>query len=539
MVSSALLLLLDYFNHPAIPAYILAGVIVGGVFPQQEMLSFIQIGLAFLVFIFGVKMDPERLASVARESQIAGAVQILTVGALSMGLGHFLLGFDFLNSVLFTLAAVLSSTLVGLDLLEREIHINLTHGRLAESIHLTQDTIAVLILIALGSTGTILTDIPLNLYHGLIIILAALIFRQHIFQRLTQLTEGSRELIMLFSISILAAFIGLAEYLNISIAVGSFAAGFAVSKYPYNMEILDTTGSLKDFFSAIFFVSLGALITVPGPEVLLISGLLLAITSVFKPYMVITSLIYQGYNKRTSYLTGMSIDQVSELSLVIAIQTYLAGVMNETLFQSIIITATASMLISSYTQRHKDAIYRFLSQYDILPDAEETIRSNIDEELDDHVILVGFDTQGKRIAEKLKNEGQQFVVLENDPEKTSDLKDRDENYIFSDIMVDETWTEARPEKAKLIISTIPLRSASEKIIGLDTDADRILRSESVEEAKQLLKRENVTYVNIPDLTGSELLADHIEGIMRDINYREELRRKNMLELRKYLQSDEG
>lgn len=540
VTSSVLLLVLDYFGHPAIPAYILAGILVGGFFPQQEMLSFVQIGLAFLVFIFGVKMDPERLTSVARESQIAGAVQILTIGALSLGLGHFIIGFDFLNSILFMLAAVLSSTLVGLDLLEREIHINLTHGRLAESIHLTQDIIAVLILIALGSTGTILTDIPLNLYHGLIIILAALVFRQHLFQRLTRLTGGSRELMMLFSISILAGFIGLAEYLGISIAVGSFAAGFAVSKYPYNMEILDTTGSLKDFFSAIFFVSLGALITVPGPEVLLISGLLMAITSVFKPYMVITSLIYQGYNKRTSYLTGMSIDQVSELSLVIAIQTYLAGVMNETLFQSIIITATASMLISSYTQRHKEGIYNFLSQYDILPDAEETIRTSIkDEELNDHVILVGFDTQGKRIAEKLKNEDQQFVVLENDPEKTSELRDRDENYIFSDIMVDETWREARPDKAKLIISTIPLRSASEKIIGLNTDADRILRSETVEEAEELLKRENVKYVNIPDLTGAELLSDHIEGIMRDVNYREELRRKNMLELRRYLQSDEG
>lgn len=533
------MLLLDYFNHPAIPAYILAGVIVGGVFPQQEMLSFVQIGLAFLVFIFGVKMDPERLTSVARESQIAGAIQILTIGALSLSLGHFLLGFDLLNSVLFTLAAVLSSTLVGLDLLEREIHFNLTHGRLAESIHLTQDIIAVLILIAVGSTGTILTDIPLNLYHGLIIILTALIFRQHIFQRLTRLTEGSRELIMLFSISILAGFIGLAEYLNISIAVGSFAAGFAVSKYPYNMEILDTTGSLKDFFSAIFFVSLGALITVPGPQVLLVSGILLVINSVFKPYIVVTSLIYQGYNKRTSYLAGMSIDQVSELSLVIAIQTYLAGAMNETLFQSIIITATASMLISSYTQRHKDSIYKLLSQYDILPDAEETIRADISEELDNHVILVGFDTQGKRIAEKLKNEDQQFVVLENDPEKTSDLQDRGENYIFSDIMVDETWTEAQPEKAKMILSTIPLKSASEKIIGLDTDADRILRSESVEDAREFLKDENVKYVNIPDLTGSELLADHIEGIMRDVNYREELRRKNMLELRRYLQSDEG
>ncbi|QKQ97964.1 hypothetical protein GKQ38_00300 [Candidatus Nanohaloarchaea archaeon] len=530
---------MDYFDHPAIPAYILAGVLVGRFFPQQEMLSFVQIGLSFLVFIFGVKMDPERLTSVARESQIAGAVQIAVIGGFSLALGHYLFGFNLLNSILFMLAAVLSSTLVGLDLLDREIHINLTHGRLAESIHLTQDVIAVLILIALGSTETMLTNIPQNLYYGLSMILGAVVFRQYLFDQLTRLTEGSRELMMLFSISILSGFIGIAQYLDISIAAGSFAAGFAVSKYPYNIEILDTTGSLKDFFSAIFFVSLGALITFPNSRILLISALLLAITSVFKPYMVITSLIMQGHNKRTSYLTGMSIDQVSELSLIIAIQTHLVGIMDDALFQAIILTATTSMLISSYTQRHKEDIYSFMSRHDLLPDAEDTIRTHVDGALEKHVILVGYDTQGKRLADKLKEEEQQFVVLENDPEKVEELHDRGDNYIFSDIMEDETWKKARADKAKLIISTIPLRKASEKIVGLETDADRILRSESVEETKELLKSLNVVYVNIPDMTGAELLADHIEGIMENRNYKEELRRKNMLELRRYLQSDEG
>ncbi|WEL23762.1 cation:proton antiporter [Candidatus Nanohalovita haloferacivicina] len=539
MASSAILLFTDYFNHPSIPAYILAGIIVGRFFPQEEMLSFVQIGLAFLVFIFGVKMDPERLRSVAKESQIAGGIQITVIGLISLTAGYFLFNFNPINSILFTLSAVLSSTLVGLDILEREIHINLTHARLAESIHLTQDVIAILILIGLGSVQTILTNIPQNLYYGLMIIAASLAFRQILFDQLTKLTGGSRELMMLLSITVLSAFIGAAQYFNISLAVGSFAAGLAVSKYPYNIEILDTTGSLKDFFSAIFFVSLGALITTPTQKVLMVSALLIALTSIFKPYTVITALILQGHNKRTSYLTGMSIDQVSELALIIAIQTHLAGIMNDVLFQAIILTATFSMLTSSYTQRHKEEIYRFMSKYDILPDAETTIRTRIDGKLENHVILVGYDTQGKRLADKLKEENQQFVVLENDPEKVEELHDNNDNYIFSDIMEDETWQKAEIEEAKLIISTIPLRSASNKITGLETDADIILRSEEVKEAEKLLENDKVIYVNIPDMTGAELLSDHIEGIMENVNYREELRRKNMLELRKYLQSEEG
>ncbi|MFB6193067.1 MAG: cation:proton antiporter [Candidatus Nanohaloarchaea archaeon] len=539
MASSAALLLFDYFNHPAIPAYILAGVMIGGFFPEQEMITFIQIGLAFLVFIFGVKMDPERLSSVAKDSQIAGLVQIGIIGAVSLSLARHLLGFDLLNSIFFTLAAVLSSTLVGLNLLKREIHINLVHGRLAESIHLTQDVIAVLVLIALGSVDTLLVNVPENIFLGLTLMLGALVFRENVFDRLTRLAEGSREIIMLFSITVLTSFVGLAHYFNISIAVGSFAAGFAVSKYPYNIEILDTTGSLKDFFSAVFFVSLGALVTFPTSKVLLTSAILLALTAVFKPYTVITSLILQGQNKRTAYLTGLSIDQISELTLVIAIQTYLAGVMNEVLFQSIIITATASMMISSYTHRHEDQIYRFMSRYDILPEAERNIDTNIKDKLFDHVILVGYDAQGKRLAEELKEENQKFVVIENDPEKVSDLQEKNENYIYSDIMDDGTWEKARLNQARLIISTVPVKSASEKIIGLETDTDRILRSETIEEADELLEHENVKYVNIPDITSSELLSDHIKGIIEDPEYREDLRRRNMLELRRYLQDREG
>jgi len=63
------------------------------------------------------------------------------------------------------------------------------------------------------------------------------VFRSYVIDFLSDLTDNSRELMTLLSLSVLIGFLALAEYLQLSLAIGAFSAGFAVSKYPHNMEI--------------------------------------------------------------------------------------------------------------------------------------------------------------------------------------------------------------------------------------------------------------------------------------------------------------
>jgi len=72
--------------------------------------------------------------------------------------------------------------------------------------------------------------------------------------------------------------------------------------------------------------------------------------------------MFSGYDKRTSYLTGFSIDQVSEFALIIAIQAWITGTIDPVVFHSIILAAVFSMVISSYTSRHEEELYNLLSQ---------------------------------------------------------------------------------------------------------------------------------------------------------------------------------
>jgi len=538
VASSVILFLFDRFSHPALPAYILAGIVVGNFFPTEEMISFVQIGLSFLVFIFGVKMDPEQLKTVAEDGVKTALLQITIISIIGFGLS-FLLGFTGFEILVFVFAVSLSSTLVGLDLLEEELDLNLAHGRIAESIHLSQDLIAIIFLMILGTTAFTFEAVSQSMLHGSGVLIFALFFRKFLMDRVAKLTEDSRELLMLVSLSVLIGFLALTEYLHISLAIGSFAAGLAVSKYPHNMEILETTGSLKDFFSAIFFVSLGALLTFPTSQTILISATMIILTILIKPLTVVASLVFLGQNKRTAYLTGFSIDQVSELALIITIQTYLSGLISESLFQAVIITATVSMIVSSYTTKHGDRIYSIFSKYDHLKVFPNKVSEKLSKHgLEDHVIVVGHDTQGKRLIETLQDEETDYVVIDNDPERITDLREKGENYVFGDVMEEETWEKADYMDAKLIISTVPLKNVSDKILDLDTECDKILRSNDLDHAQEFLDR-GAIYVNIPKVLTSELLLDHVEGLMENERYKEDLRRRSMLEIRRYLQDEEG
>ncbi|MFT4893130.1 MAG: CPA2 family monovalent cation:H+ antiporter-2 [Candidatus Nanohaloarchaea archaeon] len=538
VASAAMLLIANRFNQPAVPAYLTAGILISFFVNQQELLGLAQIGIAFLVFIFGLKFDPEKITAVRNEALSVNFVQILLIGTLGFAFG-IIIGLDLLQAFYFAVAATFSSSLVGLELISEEVDKNLIHGRLAESIHLIQDILAVAVVVFLSSQTFIFNDIAVNLGVAATMIVSALFIRRFLFDHIANLSEGSTELLMLTGLSFLTGFIAISQYFGLSIVVGSFAAGIAVARFPHNLDILDTMGSIKDFFSAIFFVTLGALLSFPTPAALLMTAGLVLMTAFVKPALMVTSLIHQGYDPRTSFLTGVSLDQISEFTLIIAIQAWIAGMIIEPLFHAIILAATITMVSSSYTKLYEHELYELLNKYNIIESGDQILpNSNVEEELEDHIILIGYDIQGKRIVEQLEEIDAEFLIIENDPEKISDLRKKEENFVYGNILNHETWKHANPEDAKLIVSTAPFREVSEKVLTLDTNAGKILRAEELGEAENLIHK-GADYVIVPEILTAELIKEHLLGIESEENYKEELRRRSLLEVRKYLESEEG
>ena len=516
---------------PTIPFYIIAGFVAGEFIPQAEVLDLAQWGIAFLVFVFGVGIELPKLSSVFRDSELTAAAQLLVLGPLGFGIG-ILLGFEPLNAVYFAVAATLSSTLVGTGLLEAEIRNNLVHGRLAKSTHLLDDLLAIAFVLVLSATAFTADAIAAKIGYGVLILLLALLIQRHVFEYLTRYAEGSQELLMIAAISLLIGFLTLTSVLEISPVIGAFAAGIAIRRdYSRNLGMLNGIGSLRDFFVVIFFVTLGALVSVPSMKVFVTAVALVFLTAIVKPAITMAVLIREGYDVRTATLTGVSLDQISEFALIIAIQGLLIERLSPELFDAIILAAAFTMITSALTRRYDEWLFSTVTG-PLLGDrqtAKIDEQTSVSGSLSDHVVILGYGRLGRRLAAVCEEEGVEYVVIENDPTKLATLREDTDQFVVGDAMYEYVWTKAHLDDARLVLSTVDQRRVSDRLLDLETDAEVVVRSGDADEATEL-REAGAAFVIVADLLAAEQLQVVIVGLLRGELDHEELKQHHLGEL---------
>ncbi len=511
--AGVLLLVANHLSLPTIPFYIIAGFVASAFVPQEGILDLAQWGIAFLVFVFGVGVDLPKLSTVFRDSEFTASAQLIVLAPLGYGVG-VLFGFDPLNALYFAIAATLSSTLVGTGLLEVEIRNNLVHGRLAKSIHLLDDFVAIALVLVLSASAFTADAVAAKIGYGVLVVLLALIIQRHFFEYLTRYAEGSQELLMIGAISLLIGFLTLSELVGISPVIGAFAAGLAIRRdYTRNLGMLNGIGSIKDFFVVIFFVTLGALVSVPSPRVFAVAAALVVLTAVCKPLITIAALLYEGYDVRTATLTSVSLDQISEFALIIAIQALLIGRIAPDLFDALILAAAFTMVTSSLTRRYDEAVFERITG-PLLGDRQTR---KIDEQSSvggtptDHVVIVGYGRLGRRLAATCESAGVDYVVIENDPAMIAQLREGADRFVVGDAMYEYVWTKANVDDARIVVSTADQRRVTDRVLDLDVAAEIVVRSADSDEAAEL-REAGASFVIVPDLLASERL----EGIVADL-----------------------
>ncbi len=527
IAASAMLLIFHRYKHPAIPAYLAAGILVGDVVGETFVLGLAQLGIAFLVFVFGMKLNIDRVYRLVSGHFTATVLQVGVVGGGAFAIAT-IWGYGVIDSALLAVTASLSSSLIGMELMEREEDITLIHNRLSEAINLVQDLLGILAFVLVAAYPFSTASLGWSLGMAMALFGMALVVREAL-PWMVEHSDGSREIMMLFGLSTLAGFIVFAEWSGFSLVVGSFAAGLAASKFPYNLEMIDTVGSLKDFFSAILFVSLGVLITFPTAEVLLLAAALIFVTMLLKPAVTVLSLEGHGYDSRTAYLTAINIDQISEFALIMAIQASIAGTISQPVFDAIVLAATVTMLLTSYTDKYAERLYDILAERQhihIRPNRSEYY--NVPDGIRDHTVIAGYDVQGRMIAEYLRERDEPFVVIDNDPERVIEAREEGYPHVFGNVRNERTWERAGYTEARLIISTVPVSSTSRYIVDLETDADIIIRSEDVDVATEFV--DECLYVINSDLLATEKLTEHIRGSLENEKYRERLREQSRRDL---------
>ncbi|MCU4924690.1 cation:proton antiporter [Halobacteria archaeon AArc-dxtr1] len=539
IVAGPFLLVANRFNLPTVPFLVLAGVVVGFFVEPELTLELAQYGIALLVFSFGVEINLSAVRTVLVDSELAALGQILVVGSLGFGFG-LVLGVPPGESIFLGAAAALSSTIVGTALLQREFNANLVRGRLANSIHFVQDLLAILFVLVLGAATLAPGPVATMLGYGLALLVAAVLVNQYLFDLVGRLAGDSDELMILAVVSLLVLFVGAAQFAGVSIVVGAFAAGLAVRHDPVEyLGLFNGLQSIRDFFVAIFFVTIGALVVLPFVEIgwtesvekLLLAGGLVLLTAVVKPAVTTVILLSQGYEARTATLTSFNTDQVSEFALIIAIEALLLGLLTQSVFDAIIFAAAVTMVTSSLSQRYDEEIYRWLSARGLLGSRHEKIDewSEVPADLSDHVVIVGYGRQGQRLVETCEDLGQPYVVIENDPARRDTITTNCDAFVFGDAMEQYTWTKANVDDARLVVSTIKSAVVSRRLLSFEFESDLTLRAGNRESALELLDS-GALYVSHSELLAGQQLATQLRALVDGEQTPDELRDEQRAEL---------
>lgn len=533
VVGGAFLFVANRSQLPIVPFFIFAG-IVGGQFVEEEpTLELARYGIILLIFTFSTQIQFETVRTVLSDSEVVALGQIFVLGGLG-GAFSVVLGLPTEQAVYIGLAAALSSTIVGTRLFQTDVYRTLVHERLAESIQFVQDLVAILAILILGAESMAGDPIATQLGYGVVLIGAAIVVNRQLFDRLGRVAGDSDELMLVSVIAILIAFLGAAEVVGVSLGVGAFTAGLAIRRDPVeHLGMLNGLRSIRDFFTAVFFVTLGTLVTVPTIEVLLVGGLLTVLTALGKPATTIALLMYKGYGRRTATLTSLGLAQVSEFALIIAIEGLVGGMVAQPVFDAIILAATITMITSSVGSRYDEQIYRILAERGLLRKQHERVdqRSTVPDEIANHVIIVGYGRQGRRLVDTCEACERPYVVVEHDPVLLQDLDSQCEAYVFGDAMEQYTWKKAGIECAQLVVSTVDSNSVSNQILmrAAERDVDVVLRARTISTARDLLER-GALYVNVPAVLAAEQLVEHVEAVAAGHISGPELRAASLTEL---------
>lgn len=526
IIAGPFLLIADWFDFPAVPFLIIAGILAGALVIEEDalLLELARYGVALLVFDFGLRIQLDEIRTVLADSELAALGHIFIAGSLGTGFG-FVLGVPLEQAVFLGVAVALSSTMVGTALSKTELNINLVRGRLADSINFVEDLVAVGIILVVGA-GTLAPDpVAIELGYGVMLLIGALIVNRYLFSLVGRLASGSDELMIVGVVSLLVLFLGAAELAGISIVIGAFAAGIAVRHEPGEyLGLFTGLESIKDFFIAIFFVTVGALVVVPffempaaaSIEKLLIASGLIIFTVLIKPVITVATLLYQGYEARTATLTALTTDQVSEFALIIAIEALLLGLLAQSVFDAIIFAAAVTMVTSSLTHRYDEQIYRWLAGQNILPTRHRKVDelSHVSEDISDHAIIVGYGRTGRQLVETYEEMDEPYVVIENDLTRRDEIAAKCDQYIFGDAMNQYVWEKANADEANIIISTTLSERMSKRLLEFDFDPDLILRATEQRTALELLDA-GATYVIVSDLLAGEQLIKKVREVLDD------------------------
>ena len=412
-------------SAPPLVGFLVAGVLVGphglgliSATEEVEVLS--ELGVALLLFEVGLELSLSYVRQWARTVLVAGGLQVsgtlLCVAALAMALG-----IPPGQSIFYGMLAAMSSTAIVTKTYADRAELDSAQGRSVISILLFQDLCVLPLILLLpvlaGLEGADMGAVGMEFVRGLAIIAALVIGGQFIVRKTLDRIVLFRDR-ELFTLCVGFFGIGTAvvsAWAGFSLAIGAFIAGLVISESEYGLQALSDVLPFRAVFSGIFFISTGMLLDVPVVVAqLAVLVPVLAVVFAIKLLLVTVSVRAAGGILTTALISGLSLAQIGEFSILIASLGLPLGLFRDGDYQLFLSTAALSMMATPFLIRRARSIAERIALSGKESHGLASTDADSTDEMSDHTIIVGYGVAGRYLARVLDAAGIPCMVIEHD-----------------------------------------------------------------------------------------------------------------------------
>ncbi|GAX79910.1 hypothetical protein CEUSTIGMA_g7350.t1 [Chlamydomonas eustigma] len=428
--------------------YLLGGALVGpyalGIIQDVESIKHLaELGVVFLLFNIGLELSMERLASMAKMVFGMGTLQVLLTAAGVAAVSMTIAGLSGPSSIILGGALAMSSTAVGIQVLEDRGEMGSRHGRAIFSVLLLQDLAVVVLLMLIpllapspdgtsGGMSQIATALGTAAVKAIVciftIIAGGRLFIQPLYKKMSEMANAeifaSTTLLVVLGISFLTSLAGL------SLALGAFLAGLLIAETEYALQVESDIAPYKGLLLGLFFMSVGMEISAQlfiqkWKEVLLGIALLvggkLAVMAAVGPMF--------GMTKVAAIRAGLLIAPGGEFAFVAFGVAVSLGVLPAPVTSILYLVVALSMALIPYLAAFGGKLGLMMEKSNtkaLQPKEEET------KELKGHVLIMGYGRSGQLIAQLLSENLIPFVAIDSSADQVAKGKAQDLPVYFGD-----------------------------------------------------------------------------------------------------------
>lgn len=449
-----------FLRIPVIPVLIVFGMIlpVVGVSHDLDMLQTIfELGLAFLVFAAGTELTPKRVGRHARAVIAVGLGQFFFIGAAGFLL-CLLVGFGPMPSIYLGLALSASSTLVVVRHLKERQQMFEPFGRLVTGVLFLQDLLIIAGIVIILRIPEGWLEVARGIGGMTLLSALAVICQRWLMPWVVLSWRLGEEERLLVVLALLFVFMGMAEAMGVPLVAGAFLAGVGLSSFPLNGVVRGLLRPLSEFFLAVFFIALGAVIQMPSGSELLTALILVLFVLGATPPLVTFLAEKNGMSARASIESGLLLSQTSEFSLVIALYGMILGTISPEVFSIIGLVTVITMMLTPFLAT--DAFTWSLLR--LHPARRGAAQHPV---LESHVLILGYGSTGVHLLKRLREAGQEVVVVDEDAVVVSRLRADGVPCMRGDASDPDVLSQVRARRAKAIICTTRRFSDAEKVLA--------------------------------------------------------------------------